>query len=219
VRKSFLVVIVVVFVLQILLFMVVWGSPQQRLERSLTPTPSSTPIPPPPTAVGPTPIATLIPVEMGAPTRDVNPVVNASKGCQLAALDLIGAWVKAGKPETAPFELSGADGKVCLGTFAKDVQPLFTTPNLWFNGALACVTCHSADLDNAAANMSLGSYAGILAGSRRSDAASPGENILGDEGAWEKAKIYFMITTRQMPQGRPADSPEKGPVISAGTLK
>jgi hypothetical protein len=43
--------------------------------------------------------------------------------------------------------------------------------------------------------------------------------VLGDAGAWEQAKLYFMITTRQMPIGRPADAPVKGPVVKAGSPK
>jgi Histidine kinase-, DNA gyrase B-, and HSP90-like ATPase len=80
----------------------------------------------------------------------------------VVALDLIGAWVNAGKPETDPFEFASVEGKTCIGSFAKDVQPLFVTPNLWFKGALACASCHTSDIENAAANMSLGSYAGLL---------------------------------------------------------
>jgi len=219
VTKRFIAAVAGMLILQVLLFGIVWGNPQLKLERSYTATPSATPRPPEPTPLSPTPIPTLIPVELGAPTRQVEQAAAANVQCNVVALDLIGAWVKGGKPETNLFEFVSVEGKACLGSFTKDVQPLFLTPNLWFNGALACVTCHSSDVAEAAANMSLGTYTGLLAGSRRTDNNTPGQNVLGDEGAWEKAKLYFMITTRQMPLGRPADALEKGPVIKAGSPK
>jgi hypothetical protein len=218
VRNRFIAAVGGLLILQVLLFGLVWGSPQLKLVRSYTATPSATPRPPEPTPAGPTPIPTLIPVEKGAPTRQLDKAASGVK-CNIVALDLIGAWVKSGKPETAPFEFTSVEGKACAGTFASDVQPLFTTPNLWFSGAPACVTCHTSDVSEATANMSLGTYAGILAGSHRTDNNTPGDNVLGEANAWEQAKLYFMITTRQMPVGRPADSPEKGPVIQAGSPK
>ena len=51
--------------------------------------------------------------------------------------------------------------------------------------------------------MSLASYAGIIAGSRRNDPSVAGNDILGDGTDWTHAKLYTMIFTRQMPMGRP----------------
>lgn len=205
--------------LQVVLFGLVWGSPQQKLERSYTPTPSATPRQLEPTPIGPTPIPTLIPVALGAPTAQVNQASAGGQPCLVAALDLIAAWVKADKPESATFPFNAADGKACQGTFSKDVQPLFNQPNIWFGGALACTACHNADVKLAAANLSLNNYAGIRAGSRRADTAAQGQDILGDAATWEKSKLYLMVITRQMPIGRPASSPERGPVVRAGTIK
>jgi hypothetical protein len=216
VKRVILIVVAGFLALQVVLFGLVWGSPQMKLERSYTPTPSATPRQPEPTPIDPTPIPTLIPVGLGAPTAQVNQASAGDQPCLIAALDLIAAWVKADKPESAAFPFSAVDGKACQGTFSKDVQPLFNQPNIWFGGALACTACHSADVTQAAANMSLGSYAGIRAGSRRTDNATQDQDILGDAATWEKSKLYLMITTRQMPIGRPANSPERGPLVKAG---
>ncbi len=218
-KNRFITAVVVLFVLQLGLMLLIWGSPPLKYERSLTPTPTITPPPGPPTAVPPTRIPTLIPESKGAPTRQVSGATAVVVKCPIAALDLIGAWVKGGKPRTDPFEFTSTEGKVCIGTFDRDVQPLFTTPSLWFAAAPACVSCHVANLQDAMANMSLGSYEAILAGSQRSDPAKPGNDILGDAATWEKSKLYEMISTLKMPLGRPADAPPKGPVVRAGEVK
>lgn len=67
-RKTFVTVVAGLLVLQVLLFGIIWGSPQLKLERSYTATPSATPRLPDPTPIGPTPIPTLVPVGLGAPT-------------------------------------------------------------------------------------------------------------------------------------------------------
>ncbi|NMB86884.1 MAG: hypothetical protein GYA17_00910 [Chloroflexi bacterium] len=166
-----------------------------------------------------TPIPTLIPA-----TAVAAPVLyqqtNVIQGdCPIAALDLIGAWVTAGKPETDPFEFQGMDGSTCQGTFEDDIHPLFTVPNLWFTGAIACSSCHGPEVNQSAAQMDLSTYAGVLAGSRRESPDDPkGEDILGSDTSWEESKLYIQIFTRQMPMGRPIDSPQKGPTVHAGTL-
>jgi len=75
------------------------------------------------------------------------------------------------------------------------------------------------DLAKSAAKMSLVDYANIIAGSRRDNAATKGNDILGDGTDWSQAKLYIMISSRQMPMGRPADTPQKGPIIHVGTIK
>ncbi len=166
-----------------------------------------------------TPIPPLPPATLPAPDLGVSEGGEAAAlPCNIAAVDLIGAWVQAGTPETEPFDFTDAFGTACEGTFEADVLPLFTQANLWFDGALACSSCHGSDLKAAAAQLDLTSYAGILAGARRTSADAPGEDILGG-GNWEGAKLYQMLVSRAMPIGRPPDSPEKGPVIPAGTPK
>ncbi|HTX79659.1 MAG TPA: hypothetical protein VMC62_08325, partial [Longilinea sp.] len=176
--------IAVVFVIQIALLAFVWGSPALKAERAITltptPTPNYTPTPPPPT-----PIPTLYPAELAAPTRSVISQVNFDTGqCEIAALDLIAAWVGGGKPEQAAFDFKDINDRPCQGTFAKDVLPLFQEPNVWFSGAIACDTCHSADVKNAPVNLSLATYADILAGSHRTDPTATGQDILGNANSF-----------------------------------
>ncbi len=167
-------------------------------------------------AVERTPVPTLIPATLPAPSGQTSPSGHGQ--CRVAALDLIGAWVKAGHPETDAFTFQAVDQSTCHGTYAADVQPLFSEPNLWFNGSIACASCHGENVANSAARMSLTSYAAILSGAGRQDQNSAGQNILDDgKGSWEKSQLYTMIFSRQMPMGRPADSPTNGPVILAGT--
>jgi len=171
------------------------------------------------TPVEHTPIPTYIPVFEAKPTLHVQQVSFGAGKCSVAALDLLGDWVKAGKPESAAFEFQSGTGKTCLATFPQDVLPLFTQPNIWFDGAISCSTCHGSDLAQAAAKMSLVDYANIIAGSRRDNPSAKGNDIFGDGTNWPQAKLYTMIFTRQMPIGRPFSSPQKGPIIHVGTEK
>jgi hypothetical protein len=169
-----------------------------------------------------TPIPTLVPATFPAPDRNrVQPVFNK---CQIAAVDLIGAWVSAGYPENDKFAFTDVKGTPCEGTFKKDVQPLFLESNIWYPGSLACASCHQADLKLAVKNMDLSSYAGILAGSNRANGEAKGTDILGG-GVWENALMYQMLYAPGgqstigrpiMPLGRSADVPEKGPLVYAG---
>jgi hypothetical protein len=170
-----------------------------------------------------TPIPTLIPATMPAIER--NRAQTAFNKCQIAAVDLIGAWVTAGYPENDKFTFTDVKGTPCEGTFKKDVQPLFLESSLWYPGALACASCHQPDLKLAIKNMDLSSYAGIIAGSNRANGEAKGTDILGG-GDWETSLMYHMLYAPNgqstigrpiMPLGRPADVPEKGPLVYAGT--
>jgi hypothetical protein len=163
-----------------------------------------------------TPIPTLIPAAL--------PVVGKTAGesgvvkCQIAAVNLIGAWVKAGFPESSPFTFIDLNGSACTATYEDDVSTVFEEANLWYAGAPACITCHHADVNIALANMDLSSYEGILAGSRRSSPEASGNDILGN-GNWEESLLYSQLFVNQlMPQGRPESVPAEGPVIFAGTM-
>ena len=160
------------------------------------------------TPIPPLPKATL-PAAASAEVYDTG-------DCRIEALDLIGAWVEGGKPDSATFRFTALDGRACQGNYENDVQPLFTTPNLWYSGAIACTACHGADLKRAAGQMSLVDYSGVLAGSRRTDPTLPGNDILGGADGWEKALLYINVHQRIMPIGRPPDSPADGPVVQAG---
>jgi mono/diheme cytochrome c family protein len=171
-----------------------------------------------------TPVPTLLAATLPAPKVGAEAIA-AKPRCQVAAVDLIGAWVNAGFPETATFNFTDLKSRNCTATFKEDVQQLFIESNRWYDGAPACITCHSSDVAKATKNMDLSSYAGIVAGSNRVGGAAKGTDILGG-GDWSKALLHQMlyapdgkteINRPPMPLGRPATVPANGPVISAGT--
>jgi len=157
-----------------------------------------------------TPIPTLFPATMPALEIESKPVLVSDK-CQIAAADLIGAWVSVNSPEEAAFQFVDVNGETCESTFA-EVQPLFNESNLWHSGSLACISCHSVDVSISPAQLDLSSYAGILAGSRRENAeAKKGTDILG-EGTWGKSLLYeFLVTSK-------ADIPGHTQPISADSF-
>ena len=166
-----------------------------------------------------TPMPTLIPATppMLAVSMAVEP--EDSPPCRVHAVSLIQAWAEAGAPEDAPFTFIELDGRTCQGTFATDIQPLFTTSNLWYSGAPPCVTCHNEDVVGAWAQLDLSSYAAILAGSRRASAQARGNNILGmtDGGMdWNQSILNLQLTTYRMPPGHPGAGNPLGPVVRAG---
>jgi mono/diheme cytochrome c family protein len=170
-----------------------------------------------------TPIPTLVPATMPAPKVGAEAVAATPK-CSIAALNLIDAWIAAGYPEKDTFAFTDAKGTNCTANFNDDVHKLFVTPNLWFDGAPACTTCHHADVAKAIKNMDLSSYAGIVAGSNRLNGAPKGTDILGG-GNPANALLHQMlfapggktlIGRPSMPFGRPATVPAEGPIISAG---
>lgn len=171
-----------------------------------------------------TPIPTLIAATMPAPKVGAEAGAFVVK-CQIAAVDLIGAWVQSGHPETDAFQFTDIQGQTCSATYSADIQRLFSEANLWFNGAAACTTCHYADLEKAVNNLDMSSYAGVIAGSQRKDGAPTGVDILAG-GDWENSLLYQMVYAPEgqsiigrqvMPLGRPATVPAEGPVIFAGT--
>ena len=176
-----------------------------------------------------TPIPTLLPATLPAPKVGAEAAA-ARPTCRIAAVTLIGEWVKAGASETETFKFTDVDQKNCTATFKDDVQKLFLTSNLWYAGAQACTTCHYADVKKATMFMDLSSYAGIMAGSQRKDGQPKGNDILGG-GDWDKALLHKMLYAPEgktqltperpaMPLGRTAlvpPIPADGPIISAGT--
>jgi len=161
-----------------------------------------------------TPIPTLIPATL--PVPELGGEAAASNKCTVTARVLLAAWVSSGYPETDQFQFTDTNGATCEASYA-DLSPLFTEANLWYSGSQACVSCHHSDIATASANMDLSSYAGILAGSRRSSPEAKGNDILGG-GDWEKSKLNDMLfISKKMPFGRPAGAvPEDGPTILAG---
>ncbi|MBN1453194.1 MAG: hypothetical protein JW963_19425 [Anaerolineales bacterium] len=162
-----------------------------------------------------TPIPTLAAATLPAPDFSVqSPTVNR---CRVAAVNLIGAWVSSGHPETDVFTFTDIDGLTCEATYGEDVEPLFLESNLWYPGSLSCASCHNADLTVSSAQMDMTTYAGLLAGSRRTSANVKGNDVLGG-GDWEASLMYDVLYVRKyMPLGRPPEVPAEGPVIFAGT--
>jgi hypothetical protein len=188
--------VILLFVLQIALLFVVFR-------------PASTP-----TTIERTPIPVVPRATMPAASNSATQFANGE--CRIAALNLIGSWVEADKPESEPFPFTSISGEECEGTFEADVHPLFNQSNIWYSGATSCTTCHAEPVNTATAQLDLSSYEGILAGSRRESAESQGQDILGDSASWKQSKLYIQIFTKQMPPGRPVSSPPEGPIISAG---
>jgi mono/diheme cytochrome c family protein len=163
-----------------------------------------------------TPIPTLIPATLPAP--EISGPAEAQTKCTATARTLLSSWVNSGFHETDPFQFTDINGNACQATYA-DLKPLFSEANLWYNGALACIQCHQADISTASANMDLSSYAGILAGAKRTSPTAKGEDILGG-GNWDQSILNNMLfISQKMPFGRPpgAVAPD-GPTIQAGSL-
>jgi hypothetical protein len=197
--KGTVLIILALFIFQSALMVILW-KPASVPQRELTPIPI------------------LIPATMGAPVQRDPQTQFGKAQCSIAALDLIGSWVKAGKPEQKPFSFEDNNKKSCIGSFTEEIQPLFNQPNLWFSGAIACSSCHNNTLKSAAARMSLVSYNDILAGSGRGESTQNGKDILGDKTTWEESKLYKMIISGMMPVGRPSKSPPTGPILRVGAL-
>ena len=162
-----------------------------------------------------TPIPTLIPATLPAVGMGTSEVVEAK--CTVTARMLLSTWVSSGFPEADTFQFQDINGNTCQATFT-DVQPLFSEANLWYDGALACSSCHNSDIATSSANMDLSSYAGILAGGKRTSPEAIGEDILGG-GSWDQSKLNDMLFVKQqMPFGRPPGAVAlDGPTMLAGT--
>ncbi|MCC6165966.1 MAG: hypothetical protein IT329_01950 [Caldilineaceae bacterium] len=156
--------------------------------RAPTAAPTAAPTQNPPTAA-PT----------AAPTE--NPLTEEAVGgkCQVYAVELVGAWVEAGAPESDAFEFTPLSGPACVGAFEQDILPLFTRAGAWFEGALPCTSCHFANSEESAHEMDLSNYAGILAGA---DVVSepPGEPII-TPGDWEGSALRARLRNNRMPPG------------------
>ncbi len=161
-----------------------------------------------------TPIPTIFPATM--PVQVKSQMSAGSEKCVVSAETLLAAWVSANYPEVSQFTFVDNKGATCSAAYG-DVAVLFTEANLWYSGALACVSCHNSDVVIASAQLDMSSYAGILAGSKRASVDAMGNDILGS-GNWEVSILRDMLfVLKQMPLGRPEGAvPEAGPVIQVG---
>jgi len=145
--------------------------------------------------------------------------VSASEHCRIVAADLMGAWVSAGYPGEESFTFSDLDGRTCEANFRDDIQKLFDEADLWYDGSLACSSCHSADLSVASAQLNLSSYEGMLNGSQRVIDEKEG-TVVGDIFGgrnWEESLLYAaLFLGTDTPLGHPTTPPLNEPVIFAG---
>lgn len=161
-----------------------------------------------------TPIPTLIPAAHSK--AQMSSSMTEFDKCQVAATDLIGAWVTAKSPKAEPFPFTDVNGKSCKGTFTADVQPLFVENGLWYKNAIGCVSCHNGELTERSAGLDLTSYAAIQTGSGRADVNAKGTDILGG-GTWESSKLYAVLVKQGLvAAGHSADSPAATLVLFAG---
>jgi hypothetical protein len=136
--------------------------------------------------------------------------------CQVAAVDLLGAWVEAGASESESFGFTAVNGAPCEGTYAEDVRPLFVEANVWYPGSYSCATCHNPDIGKTSnANLDLSSYDGLMSGSQRVSLDVSGTDILGG-GNWKSSLLYeFTYAQPVLPPGH-GDVPANGPIVHAG---
>ena len=162
-----------------------------------------------------TPIPTLIPASHSESPLGASPL--EFNACQVAARDLIGAWVSADSPESEPFAFSDVSGNPCEGTFSADIQPLFVENSLWYAGAIGCVSCHNSALSDRSAGLDLTTYEAITLGAGRVEGAtSAGNDILGG-GNWESSRLYDVLVNQGLvAKGHAADQPAADVVIFAG---
>ncbi len=137
--------------------------------------------------------------------KQTGPTFGAGE-CEVKAVNLIGDWVIAGAPETDAFDFTAEDGSTCSGSFAADVQPLFTQNNVWHEGSQACTGCHFGNTENSYHEMDLNTYEGILTGAD-SLSAPPGVSILGASAVgetdfdWDHSKLRGRLRNNRMPPG------------------
>ncbi|GAB4527925.1 MAG: hypothetical protein Fur0018_13760 [Anaerolineales bacterium] len=134
--------------------------------------------------------------------------------CEVAAVDLIGAWVDAGASDTAAFTFTAADGSTCQGAFADEILPFFTQPGMWFPNSPSCNSCHNGNTDTSLHEMDLNTYEGIMKGA---DVLSspPGVPIIVP-GDWHASKLRDRLRNNRMPPGYPFDITESnrnGPCV------
>jgi hypothetical protein len=151
-----------------------------------------------------TPIPTLIPPSSANPQGGEN--VPEFNKCQVAATELIGAWVSAEHPETEVFPFTDVNGQPCEGTYTEDIQSLFVENSLWYPGAIGCVSCHNADQTDRNAGLDLTSY----------EAISAGTNIFGG-GDWETSILHEVLVNQKLvPEGHAKEEPGELIFVFAG---
>ena len=151
-----------------------------------------------------TPIPTLIPHSRSS--SQAGEEMTEFNKCQVAATDLIGAWVSAGSSETEAFPFSDVNGEPCEGMFAEDIQPLFVENSLWYPGSIGCISCHNPDQPDRNAGLDLTSY----------EAMSASTDIFGG-GDWETSLLHEVLVNQKLvPEGHAKESPGDPVFVFAG---
>jgi len=161
-----------------------------------------------------TAIPTLIPADHGTQPMGSNAV--GFNKCEVAAIDLVGAWVSAGSSPSAAFPFTDLNGQTCEGMYTPDIAPLFVENNLWSSRAIGCVSCHNSELSARSGGLDLTSYDAMLLGAGRADAAAKGSDIFGG-GNWEGSSLYSVLVRQGLvPAGHSADRPVETVILYAG---
>lgn len=163
-----------------------------------------------------TPIPTLSPLEHSVVQGQPEAAPAEFNACQVAATDVIGAWVAAGHSETEAFPFTDINGQDCQATY-EDIQTLFRDNSVWYPGSLGCTSCHNADLTDRSGGLDLSTYEAISLGSRRvAESTSPGTDIFGD-GNWEDSLLYdFLVNHGLTGQGHSPDVEPRIPTLYIG---
>lgn len=163
-----------------------------------------------------TAIPTLIPVDHG-----VQPMGSNAAGfnkCEVAAADLLGAWVSAGSSTTEAFPFTDLNGQTCEGVYTADIEPLFVENNLWSARAIGCVSCHNSELSARSGGLDMTSVDAMLKGAGRADAAASGSDIFGG-GNWEGSSLYAVLVRQGLvPAGHSAETPAITVILYAGEV-
>jgi hypothetical protein len=160
-----------------------------------------------------TPVPTLIPISHSESANGESETIGEFNKCQVAATDLIGAWVTAGSPEIEPFPFTDTSGNSCEGTYDEEIQHLFVENSLWYPGALGCTSCHNAELTERSGGLDLSSYEGVMAGTNRSYEGAAGTDILGG-GDWESSLLHNVLLVQGLvPEGHSPDVDPVAPVF------
>ena len=139
------------------------------------------------------------------------------------AVELMGAWVKAGAPN-GKFSYKDLSGNDAVGTFDVDVLPLFTKENIWGDNLAACSSCHSGNTEESLHEMDLTTYEGVLKGGDVL-AKPPGVALLGQSAVgktdfdWGHSKMKARLRDNRMPPGIEFDITEEnrdGPIVLHG---
>ena len=148
-----------------------------------------------------TPIPTLIPASHSESNMEMGAF--EFEKCEIAALDLVGAWALADAPETESFAFTDAHGQSCEGTYVDDIQHLFVDNSVWQSGSLGCISCHNAELSNRSADLDLTSYDVLTS-----------DDVLGSN--WENSSLYKYLGMSLTADGHSADASAGNPIIFAG---